>query len=1408
MKAKYGVVVLMFLVLAGMAYADNAPTIGITAQPSTTVDLTVVLSGTAADLSDPPMIAGVREIKVYEDNQVIYTYNCGDSTTCSYTKSVTHATAGTHTYYATAKDKGNNIGTSSSIAVTFRGPNLVPDLSQIPDKNVSEDSGPHPALIDLWNFVTDDRLAPNQLTYTLYWQQNTSLVNCAINDNQNVSCTLPTPNAFGESIITIEAHDGQLYDRKNITITVWSVNDAPWLNLTIPNLVFPEDTYNDSVNLTDHFKDIETYYLDYSFIPSNVNITVTENAGIMNITSAQDYFGLFSLMIIASDNENATNTTINVTVLPVNDAPYFNPALFNQSAIRFLPFLYDINASDVDPGDILTYTSNETLFVIDPNTGLINFTPMISGNRSVNVTVCDNSAAPNDCTSSLFNLEIIYIPRPGFVNNTPLNATYFDPGFYELFITIVPSSTMDTVLFEYTGVNRTATLVSGNTYKINLTEIPAGNHTYRWHANYTNSLSNTSILYNFELFQAMPELLMSILPPGPVEYGTLTNTTCYSNTSQISTFTLSLNGNPILNPDIRRNVSAGYNNYTCTTPGNQNYTFASITQFLNITPRVINMTFNGPSGSLPYLTQTNYNCSIDFNQTTPILERNSTAVSNPDINVFGVGSYNYTCYVPSTINWYGVSETKLLSITPLTTTLTLNAPTTLIYGTPMNVNCSADNNQSIVTLMRNGTTVSNPDTSVLNAGTYNYTCTATGTPNYTDASVTNFVNITKATPFLTLELNGINGNVYFPVGGGVTLINSTRGAIGEVFNLYVNDSLITFSPGNIMFMYNYTNSGWYNVTVSYPGSANYNGVSKTHYVAVGSPLIRSNFNPASGSHFNTTAFTLSFNTNINSSCRWDFTDSAYANMTTDFTTTGITNHSTLISGLNMGTNNVYAACVNDTIASNENLVYTVDNIMDSVSTVINNGYATGSRINTTVVDNSAITNVNTTNSVFNRSTLNNCVVINSLVKDYTGSNCYIINSVIDPSDVTGSTINTSVIMNSNATNSYIDHSNITNSNIDSATVIYSTLTNITMNGGSVYNTNLQDAILTDVVIDNGVITNGTITQGGTTYNASINGTANLTQIINLPPSASFTMPATAAPGAVVNFDASSSSDPNIGQSGPYNSTNMTYSWSFGDGNTSTGVNPTHVYNAEATYIVTMTVRDAYGLNDTTTQSIVISTPVAPPPVNTGGGGGGGGGGSYGLARTYNYDLESGMTFQRSLTKVDKLFIKYKDVEHLLTVSGITRDEVTILVDDKVSKLINKQIQNYDLDDDHYYDMEVAFVHNYITRAEFRIRPIQELIPGYNPFSTPTPVVVSEPEPELISEPQPIKEPEETPEETTEEPEEESKFWSKFKSLGSSITGAVAGISDNEQVGGLTGIIILIAVIVLGIILYWGYSEWF
>ena len=82
---------------------------------------------------------------------------------------------------------------------------------------------------------------------------------------------------------------------------------------------------------------------------------------------------------------------------------------------------------------------------------------------------------------------------------------------------------------------------------------------------------------------------------------------------------------------------------------------------------------------------------------------------------------------------------------------------------------------------------------------------------------------------------------------------------------------------------------------------------------------------------------------------------------------------------------------------------------------------------------------------------------------------------------------------------------------------------------------------------------------------------------NLPPTADFSFTAT---DLSVSFtDASSDSDGSV----------VSWIWDFGDGNSSADQNPVHVYAADGTYTVMLTVTDDMGATDNTSQDVTVSS---------------------------------------------------------------------------------------------------------------------------------------------------------------------------------------------------------------------------
>jgi len=87
---------------------------------------------------------------------------------------------------------------------------------------------------------------------------------------------------------------------------------------------------------------------------------------------------------------------------------------------------------------------------------------------------------------------------------------------------------------------------------------------------------------------------------------------------------------------------------------------------------------------------------------------------------------------------------------------------------------------------------------------------------------------------------------------------------------------------------------------------------------------------------------------------------------------------------------------------------------------------------------------------------------------------------------------------------------------------------------------------------------------------------------NQPPTAAFTQ---SCSGLTCTFT-STSSDPD--------GSIASYSWTFGDGGTSTAQNPSHTYAAANTYTVGLTVTDNGGATNTTSHSVTVSAANQPP----------------------------------------------------------------------------------------------------------------------------------------------------------------------------------------------------------------------
>jgi parallel beta-helix repeat protein len=111
-------------------------------------------------------------------------------------------------------------------------------------------------------------------------------------------------------------------------------------------------------------------------------------------------------------------------------------------------------------------------------------------------------------------------------------------------------------------------------------------------------------------------------------------------------------------------------------------------------------------------------------------------------------------------------------------------------------------------------------------------------------------------------------------------------------------------------------------------------------------------------------------------------------------------------------------------------------------------------------------------------------------------------------------------------------------------------------------------------------------------------------------------------GETINFDGSSSSDPD--------GNTLTYAWNFGDTTTDTGKKPTHKYTDTGEYDVVLTVTNSYGKTDTDETKAIILTDTQPPTITIE---------KYGPSTEY----PNSFTFKVKVTdntEVSKVYIEY------------------------------------------------------------------------------------------------------------------------------------------------------------------------
>ncbi len=314
-----------------------------------------------------------------------------------------------------------DIVTPTNFVLTVTSVNDAPTITAIADQEIEEDTS-----TGALAFTIGDVETPvGSLTVTRS-SSNTTLVpigNVVLGGSgasRTVTIT-PAANQVGVTTITLTVDDGTTTTETEFLVTVTPVNDPPTIS-SITNRTINEDGQTGTINFT--ISDPESASSTLTVVGTSDNTALVPNGSIIlagtggtrsvNIIPVANGFGVVNITLTVSDGELTAQTSFQVTVNPVNDAPVIVsqvPIAIDevQSVVLSLAQLTVIDPDNVYPDDFSLFVLGGANYSVVGST--ITPVPDFSGMLSVPVFVNDGTV-----NSAIFNVQILV----SSVNDVPV----------------------------------------------------------------------------------------------------------------------------------------------------------------------------------------------------------------------------------------------------------------------------------------------------------------------------------------------------------------------------------------------------------------------------------------------------------------------------------------------------------------------------------------------------------------------------------------------------------------------------------------------------------------------------------------------------------------------------------------------------------------------------------------------------------------------------------------------------------------------------------------------------------------------------------------------------------------------------------------------------------------------------
>lgn len=294
----------------------------------------------------------------------------------------------------------------------------------------------------------------------------------------NISGT-PSNDHVGNHNVTLRVSDGSINIDQSFVIQVINVNDPPVFTST-PVAVVNEDV---AYSYTVVASDIDaSAVLTFSapVLPDWMEFDAATK--ILSGTPTNDEVGVFDVTLRVNDGHVDIDQPFTVTVNNINDLPVVTSSpILTVNANE--AYMYEIVATDVDEGDVLTYSADASLpgwltFTAGANSGILTGTPEVShvGSHAVILKVSDGHAE----VMQGFTITVNPASAINDIDNSIISRIFPNPVIDDINFEFAKSGNIRIDILDVAGnIKKQAETENTNKLTISISDLTSGIYIYK-----------------------------------------------------------------------------------------------------------------------------------------------------------------------------------------------------------------------------------------------------------------------------------------------------------------------------------------------------------------------------------------------------------------------------------------------------------------------------------------------------------------------------------------------------------------------------------------------------------------------------------------------------------------------------------------------------------------------------------------------------------------------------------------------------------------------------------------------------------------------------------------------------------------------------------------------------------------